>query len=139
MDIGRFENISFEDYRSTSIHFRSTDHKNGIIYVASQDTPKSCTAPIFINVNNETNKVVEVNRGKLDTSCINTELHLINLVLKFGSLKVQGMRVDSALNVWINLEDAERPSIAKFPNNNPSIDPYYKWELIRGDWYQRVK
>jgi hypothetical protein len=135
--VAKFGDEEFDDFINYAVYFRGRDYDGGrIVFISSPNGAEGCKAPFIVTLNAKTAKVQSTSRHLLKDTCQIDESKMVRLVLKFTEYKVAFLKVDSNKNVYVNVTQAERPTLVRFSDFKYVTADYKKWKHIQGNWYE---
>jgi hypothetical protein len=138
--VNKYDSTNFSAFRNTGFTIRGTDERSNFILFVSHDLKNAFhKSPVIITVDPDTKKIKEFSYKLLkDSSNVNRE-RLEQLAIKFLSFKIYSMSVDTSNNVFIRLDESDRPRLARFSDRKHiKTAGAFKgnWQHLKGNWYE---
>lgn len=133
--IDRLNNTDFSSIKNMAIHYRSKGKsKNSSIY-AVNEYGSSCS-PYFVEINNESNEIINVTRGSMTENCAEFEEEKLRLsILEFLKYKVILVQVDNESNVYINPFAQEKANIIRKESISDETLKVRGFKNLKNKWY----
>lgn len=137
--IQKFGNENFNSFVNYSLFVRGFDEDRDPIVLVYDNTKKirPCDMSYGVIINRKTKSIKSVNRSYLPDSCGINEMVSKELAVKFLKYNINYLRVDSAMNIFVDVVFKEGPPIlARFSDANNIPLKYQSWKHLEGNWYK---
>lgn len=134
-----FGNENFTSFANHSLFVRGYDEDKDPIVLVYDNSKRirPCDLSYGVIINRKTKAIKSINRSHLPDSCGINEKLSKDLAVKFLEYNINYLRVDSAMNVFVDVLFKEGPPIlVRFSDADKIPTKYQSWKHIEGNWYE---
>ena len=138
--INKYNAEDFSPYINTGIVIRGHDNKDHslVLFIDIDLYGVKNDGPYIVRINKESRKVIGTSTHLMaDTSNLDSLL-LQKLALKFVTYHINSLKVDLKGNVFIGIENSDKPDLIRFATKSGMPD-YNRndWVKMKDNWYKR--
>ena len=134
------DKYNWDLFSNTAISTRGTDANDNPVYFVSPDLRNaSKSGPYIVTLSKKTGEVLKTSCHLMSDSTNFNKSKMNALVLSFVKIEIQTLKVDESGNVFININNPERPNLVKFSDLKYKTGQYEKdWKNVKGLWYEDI-
>lgn len=137
--VRKYKDENFDKFINTSFLIRSLDKDGDLVIFVNLDFQNASNqGPYILTIEKETGKVKSTSTKLMKDSINVNEKTVQALALEFLRYDIYSLAVDEGKNVYLRLEQAERPTLIRFSDpKSMNKEERRNWRRIEGNWYEK--
>lgn len=130
---------NFDDFLNKSVLIRGGDRETFRISLSMDLKNAFYQAPIAVIVDRKTKTIISFETDLVaDSLAKEVDLEKVQeLINTFLDYEVNSIAVDTSMNVYIRIQQADKPTLIRFSSPEYINEKYKNWIKIRDGWYKK--